>query len=32
VRALFTQAGLQVGQARADLAGIPRALPAKIAP
>jgi release factor glutamine methyltransferase len=32
VRALFTQAGLQVSQARADLAGIPRALPAKIAP
>ena len=29
VRALFTKAGLQVGAARADLAGIPRALPAK---
>jgi release factor glutamine methyltransferase len=32
VRTLFTQAGLQVSQARADLAGIPRALPANIAP
>ncbi len=32
VRALFTTAGLQVGASRADLAGIPRALPAKIAP
>jgi release factor glutamine methyltransferase len=31
VRALFTKAGLQVGTARADLAGIPRALPARIA-
>ena len=32
VRALFTTAGLQVGASRADLAGIPRVLPAKIAP
>ncbi len=32
VRALFTTAGLQVGASRADLAGIPRALPAKITP
>ncbi len=29
VRALFTKAGLQAGAARTDLAGIPRALPAK---
>jgi len=31
VRALFTNAGLNVGAARADLAGIPRALSASIA-
>ena len=31
VRALFTKSGLKVGPARKDLAGIPRALPAKIA-
>lgn len=32
VRALFTKAGLNVGSVRADLAGIPRALSATIAP
>ena len=32
VRALFTKAGLQVGAARDDLAGIPRALSASAAP
>ena len=32
VRTLFTKAGLQVGAARPDLAGIPRALPAQKAP
>lgn len=32
VRALFTKAGLTVGEARPDLAGIPRALSAKRAP
>ena len=32
VRALFTKAGLQVGAARNDLAGIPRALGATISP
>ncbi len=32
VRALFTKAGLSVGAARNDLAGIPRALGATIAP
>ena len=32
VRTLFTKAGLQVGAARPDLAGIPRALPAQKVP
>jgi len=32
VRALFTKAGLTVGAVRKDLAGIPRALGATIAP
>ena len=32
VRALFTKAGLTVGAARKDLAGIPRALGANVAP